>query len=314
MKSPRPSNSLQCFVKGGEEPDASAEAAAGRGLPGVPARRPGEGPQEEGGAGAAEARGGEGPAECSCRGEETTGESRFIILCACGKCSARSVYSECARCLSTAARLWILLNTCLFCDLKPQNLEEEKERKSECLPPEPAASDPESVKIVFKMPNDTRVERRFLFGQSLTVRVCVCVWHCESLPAVQAASVSGSQCPHITNTKLIDQMKKTSPISPAVVGLEQQQNCHVQEVWGVYKVLTIFEGVFGPKVISYGQLIFILATWQLEAGSRCFIERSSLSLMAAGGNDCSTFPSISVYGSHFWVSTPPPSLFLLFSR
>ncbi|XP_075897727.1 FAS-associated factor 2 [Nelusetta ayraudi] len=50
-----------------------------------------------------------------------------------------------------------------------QNLEEEKERKSECLPPEPAASDPESVKIVFKMPNDTRVERRFLFGQSLTV-------------------------------------------------------------------------------------------------------------------------------------------------
>ena len=50
-----------------------------------------------------------------------------------------------------------------------QTLEEEKERKSECLPPEPPADDPESVKIVFKLPNDTRVERRFLFGQSLTV-------------------------------------------------------------------------------------------------------------------------------------------------
>lgn len=50
-----------------------------------------------------------------------------------------------------------------------QKLEEEKERKSECLPPEPQADDPESVKIVFKLPNDTRVERRFLFGQSLTV-------------------------------------------------------------------------------------------------------------------------------------------------
>uniref|UniRef100_A0A3B4U5F4 FAS-associated factor 2 n=1 Tax=Seriola dumerili TaxID=41447 RepID=A0A3B4U5F4_SERDU len=50
-----------------------------------------------------------------------------------------------------------------------RTLEEEKERKSECLPPEPPADDPESVKIVFKLPNDTRVERRFLFGQSLTV-------------------------------------------------------------------------------------------------------------------------------------------------
>ena len=54
-----------------------------------------------------------------------------------------------------------------------QTLEEEKERKSECLPPEPPADDPESVKIVFKLPNDTRVERRFLFGQSLTVSATV---------------------------------------------------------------------------------------------------------------------------------------------
>lgn len=62
-----------------------------------------------------------------------------------------------------------LHNTLSISVLQRQTLEEEKERKSECLPPEPPADDPESVKIVFKLPNDTRVERRFLFGQSLTV-------------------------------------------------------------------------------------------------------------------------------------------------
>ncbi|GAB1298208.1 FAS-associated factor 2 [Apodemus speciosus] len=50
-----------------------------------------------------------------------------------------------------------------------QNLQEEKERKLECLPPEPSPDDPESVKIIFKLPNDSRVERRFHFSQSLTV-------------------------------------------------------------------------------------------------------------------------------------------------
>ncbi|XP_049999860.1 FAS-associated factor 2 isoform X4 [Alexandromys fortis] len=50
-----------------------------------------------------------------------------------------------------------------------QNLQEEKERKLERLPPEPSPDDPESVKIIFKLPNDTRVERRFHFSQSLTV-------------------------------------------------------------------------------------------------------------------------------------------------
>lgn len=50
-----------------------------------------------------------------------------------------------------------------------QTLQEEKERKSECLPPEPHPDDPESVKIIFKLPNDSRVERRFHFTQSLTV-------------------------------------------------------------------------------------------------------------------------------------------------
>ncbi|KAG9339301.1 hypothetical protein JZ751_023855 [Albula glossodonta] len=50
-----------------------------------------------------------------------------------------------------------------------RTLEEEKERKSECLPPEPPLDDPDAVKIVFKLPNDSRVERRFLFTQSLTV-------------------------------------------------------------------------------------------------------------------------------------------------
>ncbi|XP_036702360.1 FAS-associated factor 2 isoform X4 [Lagenorhynchus albirostris] len=50
-----------------------------------------------------------------------------------------------------------------------RNLQEEKERKLECLPPEPSPDDPESVKIIFKLPNDSRVERRFHFSQSLTV-------------------------------------------------------------------------------------------------------------------------------------------------
>ncbi|XP_036168603.1 FAS-associated factor 2 isoform X5 [Myotis myotis] len=50
-----------------------------------------------------------------------------------------------------------------------QNLQEEKERKLERLPPEPSPDDPESVKIIFKLPNDSRVERRFHFSQSLTV-------------------------------------------------------------------------------------------------------------------------------------------------
>ncbi|CAM2117993.1 unnamed protein product [Caretta caretta] len=50
-----------------------------------------------------------------------------------------------------------------------QTLQEEKVRKSECLPPEPHPDDPESVKIIFKLPNDSRVERRFHFTQSLTV-------------------------------------------------------------------------------------------------------------------------------------------------
>lgn len=57
--------STQLSRQRGEEPDPSAEAAAGRGLPGVPARRPGEGPEKAGGAGAAEAGGGEGSTERS---------------------------------------------------------------------------------------------------------------------------------------------------------------------------------------------------------------------------------------------------------
>lgn len=52
---------------------------------------------------------------------------------------------------------------------KKRNLQEEKERRSECLPAEPESDHPDSLKIIFKMPNDTRVERRFLFTQSLSV-------------------------------------------------------------------------------------------------------------------------------------------------
>ncbi|XP_074865534.1 FAS-associated factor 2 isoform X2 [Carettochelys insculpta] len=50
-----------------------------------------------------------------------------------------------------------------------QTLQEEKVRRLERLPPEPHPDDPESVKIIFKLPNDSRVERRFHFTQSLTV-------------------------------------------------------------------------------------------------------------------------------------------------
>ncbi|ELW64166.1 FAS-associated factor 2 [Tupaia chinensis] len=50
-----------------------------------------------------------------------------------------------------------------------RNLQEERKRKLECLPPEPSPDDPESDKIIFKLPSDSRVERRFHFSQSLTV-------------------------------------------------------------------------------------------------------------------------------------------------
>lgn len=50
-----------------------------------------------------------------------------------------------------------------------RNLQEEKQGKLECLPPEPSPDDPESVKIIFKLANDSRVERWFPFSQSLTV-------------------------------------------------------------------------------------------------------------------------------------------------
>ncbi|KAK2118307.1 FAS-associated factor 2 [Saguinus oedipus] len=40
-----------------------------------------------------------------------------------------------------------------------RNLQEEKERNLECLPPEPSPDDPESVKIILKLPNDSRVQR-----------------------------------------------------------------------------------------------------------------------------------------------------------
>lgn len=55
-----------------------------------------------------------------------------------------------------------------FCPCS-QTLAEEKERKSECLLPEPPQDDPDCLEIMFKLPNDTRVKRRFLFSQSLTV-------------------------------------------------------------------------------------------------------------------------------------------------
>lgn len=63
-----------CVLQGGEEPDAGAAAAAGRGVPGLAARRPGEGPQEARGAGAEEAGGGGRPPVRAGRGEQETGK------------------------------------------------------------------------------------------------------------------------------------------------------------------------------------------------------------------------------------------------
>lgn len=162
----------------GEEPDPSAKAAAGWGLSGFAPCRPGEGTKEKGGAGAEEARGGEGPTECSCWRAETTSESCFALM------EIRDFFHVCI------LSFWLMLS--LF-----QTLEEEKERKSECLPPEPPADDPESVKIVFKLPNDTRVERRFLFGQSLTVSItpiCPCLIYLLLIIVLAKCQVSSKWC------------------------------------------------------------------------------------------------------------------------
>lgn len=71
-------------LQGREESDPSAKAAAGRGLSGLPSCRPGERQKEKGGAGATEARGGEGQTEWTCWGAETTSESDFpfrMLVC-----------------------------------------------------------------------------------------------------------------------------------------------------------------------------------------------------------------------------------------
>lgn len=154
-----------CFCQGGEEPDPSAKAAAGWGLSGLPPCRPGEGQKETGGTGAAQARGGEGPTKCACWGTETKSEPHFLFMLQMPVYTWRP-YLEI---ILNAWKSFFFPWCCHFLLCNFQTLEEEKERKSECLPPEPPADDPESVKIVFKLPNDTRVERRFLFGQSLTV-------------------------------------------------------------------------------------------------------------------------------------------------
>lgn len=164
-------NKMFLFQRG-EEPDPSAKAAAGWGLPGFTPCRSGEGAKEKGGAGTAEARRGEGPTERPCWGAET--KSEFCSPFPLPVCTHRSLfkYLRCSLLGINKIVPWLWWQFLLW----PQTLEEEKERKSECLPPEPPADDSESVKIVFKLPNDTRVERRFLFGQSLTVSTTVFCW------------------------------------------------------------------------------------------------------------------------------------------
>uniref|UniRef100_UPI00358EFDC8 FAS-associated factor 2 n=1 Tax=Myxine glutinosa TaxID=7769 RepID=UPI00358EFDC8 len=52
---------------------------------------------------------------------------------------------------------------------KREKLVEAKAKCSKQLPPEPLTTDPEAVAIVFRLPNDSRVERRFLSTDSLSV-------------------------------------------------------------------------------------------------------------------------------------------------
>lgn len=65
--------------QGGEEPDAGAAAAAGRGVPGLSARRSGEGAQKKGGAGAKKAGGRSGTSDAPSRGEEAEGEQQKCL-------------------------------------------------------------------------------------------------------------------------------------------------------------------------------------------------------------------------------------------
>lgn len=144
--------------QGRAEPDAGAAAAAGRGVPGLSARRSGEGTQKKGGAGAKTAGGRGGTPDPPSRGAEAEGGRQNPCFCSI-------VTSGSGRVCNSTVRVCVCV---CFCPCS-QTLAEEKERKSECLPPEPPQDDPDCLEIMFKLPNDTRVKRRFLFSQSLTV-------------------------------------------------------------------------------------------------------------------------------------------------
>lgn len=65
-------------LQGREEPNPSPEAAAGRGISGVLACRPGKGAQEEGGKGEKEEEGGGSATAKTGRGEAAAGENRGV--------------------------------------------------------------------------------------------------------------------------------------------------------------------------------------------------------------------------------------------
>lgn len=66
-------------LQGREEPNPSSEAAAGRGISGILACRPGKRAQEEGGTGEEEEEGGRSAAAKTSRGETATGESKLTV-------------------------------------------------------------------------------------------------------------------------------------------------------------------------------------------------------------------------------------------
>ena len=51
----------------------------------------------------------------------------------------------------------------------PQEREQRKSELEQELPPEPSPSNPDSIRILLKIPSGSRIERRFLRSQSLKV-------------------------------------------------------------------------------------------------------------------------------------------------
>ncbi|CAD7674296.1 unnamed protein product [Nyctereutes procyonoides] len=72
-----------------------------------------------------------------------------------------------------------------------RNLQEEKQGKLECLPPEPSPDDPESVKIIFKLANDSRFQIEANFPR--WVLPCIPSEEWPNTPTLQEARLSHTE-------------------------------------------------------------------------------------------------------------------------